>query len=821
MRLLAHGGTLLAERARVGKWPDIHPALLEEKYGLRGGKRILGVGSAGESPFLIIRELQANVGRLYSFTLLLDPGQAVWGRFEWNAAALLEALLERAREPASIASRMFSAPEQLTLPDLESCCSALAPRFPRAKDGAGAIALAECVAGSIALGPSLAVAPSDIGLDGRPEIAEMAAALEHLPRWLRIGRGWMSGGGIEQAEALGAELVFDDESPKETAAMSVLRSKGSWAIDLFREMTKKPGLEEELERLPPAWMWEAPARDLQALAPVSVWLHNELADGELIRALPAAEKSAVRRLVMQAAELALREGSSKLDGETTRVVLLHFAAREQSVSRYLQRLDKDAIREAIRRDFSGHAPASLGLPDTVRLEVQIHELERTRQGVVSRLAQILSSEAWSPEEQRQLLQTAWTRFVNVGEPLQDWAKLRNKPVWTELTDCLRREANRRATEKSATTWLADYLTFGEADIAHEVACSLAPQELDFVISGALRELKGSAPALNLLSALASSPLRPHIDLEKKIEVAQRLVQAGNEAWRPFLVLVRLMRGESVAPMRIDDGEAGSLRQEIQGLLKCGTAAPDLESLLNWDGLLDRPVTKMISRYRFDRSRLTVSWLAGLRLAVERGWADRETYELNLIESMEHEIAAGLDSPIKLPEVSEGALSEWLHGHLFERDERNAALSIKVLAGVCKKWGTDRGFQQALLMALARGLEDEESRKAFSKRFFAVDPDDASERLDVVFMAIPQSRRHDVVDALFADEDQPIPELLAAIIDGDGRDKAFRRAVLEFVADRHAHPVKQLLAKSQFGRSQKKMKAAAASKLLSLTSEVEQ
>src|ERR1700721_2296181 len=111
MRLLAHGGTLLGERSTIGTWPTVHPALLEEKYGLEGGKKILGAGIAGGNPFLIFRELQKNLGRLYAFTLFLDPGAATWERFSWNAGALLEVILDAAQDAESVAGRMFSAPE--------------------------------------------------------------------------------------------------------------------------------------------------------------------------------------------------------------------------------------------------------------------------------------------------------------------------------------------------------------------------------------------------------------------------------------------------------------------------------------------------------------------------------------------------------------------------------------------------------------------------------------------------------------------------------------------------------------------------------------
>src|SRR4051812_43455677 len=93
-RLLAYGGVRFSERRRIGEWPAIPEGTLRDTYGLQNSCWSFGAGTAGGSAFLILRRLQRFETRTYAFTLLLDPGEPVWHRFEWNGAAIIAALIQ-------------------------------------------------------------------------------------------------------------------------------------------------------------------------------------------------------------------------------------------------------------------------------------------------------------------------------------------------------------------------------------------------------------------------------------------------------------------------------------------------------------------------------------------------------------------------------------------------------------------------------------------------------------------------------------------------------------------------------------------------------
>jgi hypothetical protein len=117
-RLLAYGGTSYSERKRLGNWPVADYAAMGDRYALADGALSYGVGLAGGSPFLIARLIQNEARRGgYPYTLLFDPGQAAWLRFEWNGAALLMSLLNDERTRASL------------FDDVEMCDEALLTRL--------------------------------------------------------------------------------------------------------------------------------------------------------------------------------------------------------------------------------------------------------------------------------------------------------------------------------------------------------------------------------------------------------------------------------------------------------------------------------------------------------------------------------------------------------------------------------------------------------------------------------------------------------------------------------------------------------------------
>src|ERR1700721_4641039 len=108
MRLLAYGGNASKERRRFGEW-DIPEPILQSGYGIgTPNRRSYGCGILQKQPYLIFRELQGTERGGYPFTLLMDPGEEIWRRWQWDAAELIAAILQS--EECGV---LFREPERL------------------------------------------------------------------------------------------------------------------------------------------------------------------------------------------------------------------------------------------------------------------------------------------------------------------------------------------------------------------------------------------------------------------------------------------------------------------------------------------------------------------------------------------------------------------------------------------------------------------------------------------------------------------------------------------------------------------------------------
>ena len=82
-----------------------------------------GLGMLAKQPFMILRQRQNVENRGgYPFSLLLDPGEAVWERFEWNGAAVVAAILAHPGRDV-----LIQTPERCTADTLERIVSELMP----------------------------------------------------------------------------------------------------------------------------------------------------------------------------------------------------------------------------------------------------------------------------------------------------------------------------------------------------------------------------------------------------------------------------------------------------------------------------------------------------------------------------------------------------------------------------------------------------------------------------------------------------------------------------------------------------------------------
>jgi hypothetical protein len=191
-RLLAYGGTSFSERRRIGQWPAIPEATLRDGYGLTANAWCFGFGILDKQPFLIFRQRQNVENRGgYPFSLLLDPGQAVWSRFEWNPASVADVLMRETPDA------LFRTPENCSVDTLEKHMAALTY--------SGVASSAPVTLSYLVVSAIVALEP--LGYAGRPPTSELAMALAALPVCFRAGTGWLVGGALAHGRALGTRAV--------------------------------------------------------------------------------------------------------------------------------------------------------------------------------------------------------------------------------------------------------------------------------------------------------------------------------------------------------------------------------------------------------------------------------------------------------------------------------------------------------------------------------------------------------------------------------------------------------------------------------------
>lgn len=201
-RLLAYGGTSYTERQRIGDWQQISLGILQDRYGVTGGGVTVGVGLLENRPVLIVRQMQNLWNRGgYPFSLILDPGNAVWRRFGWNGGALAQAILE---SPA--ASNVFLVePDRCSMRLLEQTLLQLQPPVPATATPG------DTEASTLWMGALTASEPAV--LPGSFSPPALASILQGIPLPFRIGMGFLVSSCTAHGISLGARLVWDSNRP--------------------------------------------------------------------------------------------------------------------------------------------------------------------------------------------------------------------------------------------------------------------------------------------------------------------------------------------------------------------------------------------------------------------------------------------------------------------------------------------------------------------------------------------------------------------------------------------------------------------------------
>ncbi len=424
-RLLAYGGTSFSERRRIGQWPAIPEGALRDSYRLTADTWCYGLGTLGQQPFVILRQKQNVENRGgYPFSLLLDPGDPVWQRFEWNGAALVSAILAH---PAK--DLLIQTPERCTVDALERIVNELvaAPRSGAASDEFRSLVLASCLQNE----------PIVAALAERPDPERMAAMLSALPICFRLAAGWLVNGGAAHGQALGANLVLDEQgiAPGDPGRACW----AAWDSSITAEYETKP-----------IWTWDVPVgllcqalvllRDLEsATGPDETLL-------ERVDSKPATTMVLDERIETAAMNL-LTRGSDRF-GPRGSARLLTSALRDK---RKIDgaRLDPQTLQDKLRQYGAPPKPVprNIAIPRELRVALWIDYLQRVRTGARMELEKALDQlePDLSDQERRQLVEPALATLRASDEKLADWERLQKFPeAWALLEPGLQSEAGRRA-----------------------------------------------------------------------------------------------------------------------------------------------------------------------------------------------------------------------------------------------------------------------------------------------------------------------------------------------------------------------------------------
>lgn len=592
MRLLIYGGTGYAERVRFGDCPPVPLAALQDFYGLNSDVPAYGAGLVGGSPFLIVREWHNRHERGgCPFSLLLDPGPEFWRHWRWNAAAIIASFFDGNPPLIDLLRRE---PEQVTEDRLEDLLHQLCAETASAGLPHGEV-LATWL-GAVLGRATCVLTPDAFGFKGRPTPRHLASLLQHLPAGLRLGQGWLVGGGLAHSKAYGANLIVDDEGVA-TSEPDAARDVGRRVYRLFAALDNGDVVSPSLAALAeePINQWGPPVSEaISRLSLLAGVFENEMPDqvaGLLTEQRPtSAFETSLRKVAWEM----ITGGSEPLSPKNTALTIrISIATSATLPNGLLARFDTEAaIEELLRLKIPPRKlPQDLGLsPETVcRLGCAF--FERQEGDSATRLGEILA--ALGPCLDRAgvatLAEVALARSVAEQEPLAGWlVRVTDDRLITEVVaPRLQSEAQRRA-ETRAPSWPHDYIAFA-GDLGGAKLCDLlGPEDIPTLV-GALhnapRELEQATR--EWIEALAKSPLRARLPVNGKVTLAALAVSRNQStAWKSLHVLFRLSEGERVIPPRSTATERRFLRDEFVGLVAGGLPEAAASNLQDIDRLLD-------------------------------------------------------------------------------------------------------------------------------------------------------------------------------------------------------------------------------------------
>jgi hypothetical protein len=547
VRVFAYGGTSFDERRRIGEWAKLPMSVFEDYGGLRSGLPWFGFFMPeGQRPFLAWRVLQNPEQRGgYPFTLLLDPGDDIYERFEWNTGCLLAALFENANGPGR---SLLEQPQRITVDDL----SALLMRVPTHAGPAPAEASAPrvyWVAGALA-DRVLAVPPSQMSLSERPSASWISRCQELLPVGLRNSRGWLVGGSSAQAEQLGARLVIDDHAkPVDASTLASARA-------LLAAADRVIVLPKWARPLAERWLGEPSTVFLARDAVTAIDNPDALVD--FTERLGGDE----RRQWVEGACTTLLKITRAHSARVTRFLLEQAIAGTCRLdAKHFKRLDRATVDQFLdsHRIPPTASPSTLGVP----VEWLIERWETVIAGAGAAAPDRVRDALDQVGDSDALIDAGWSAATAASAPLGAWTPLLSSARVKQHT---RDEARRRARDATRPFAPDEYSEFADDPTWADLHDAM-PRVIDALLA------RRRGDDIDRLQRLAEWPERRALSRERRAELA---TVAGGP-WRSVALLDRLIAGAQVDGVEAADASVRAILEDdlVAGIraLPAGTAAP--------------------------------------------------------------------------------------------------------------------------------------------------------------------------------------------------------------------------------------------------------
>ncbi|MBI2657199.1 hypothetical protein HYX08_00725 [Candidatus Woesearchaeota archaeon] len=215
-RILAYGGIAYVERWRIGNWPNIPLGAFQDFYGLESDNISFGVGELKGKRFIILRQNQNIKDRGgVPYTLLFDPGEAVWKKANHNAALIIRNILN----DQELRHLFLERPEELHREKLVAIISKLLQSDWRVNptNDSRFLQLWKTAASSSSI---LIIGHQDMNRLTPESLASLLAPLQSQLDFFNMT--WLIGGGQANGRAFGCHIVW---GPNREPAGKILPKK--------------------------------------------------------------------------------------------------------------------------------------------------------------------------------------------------------------------------------------------------------------------------------------------------------------------------------------------------------------------------------------------------------------------------------------------------------------------------------------------------------------------------------------------------------------------------------------------------------------------